>query len=132
MYTDERIKKVNKVIKDIIFDYEGRVASELYVNLQYQFKITGVKPMISVGELYDYLTVDVVIVGGDKIFTAYMKLIPNFIDSYYLVNDLSSSISDELQYFFGSERIRIHLNKDSINLSDEYQEIINNFDIKSF
>jgi predicted DNA-binding protein len=50
-------------------------------------------------------------------------------DEYYLKNRLSQSISEELQYFFGSDYVRITLDKEksSIKLSDELKEKIDNF-----
>ena len=63
------VKLVNKVIKDMVFTYEGQliVGFDWKAKFDYQFQIKGVRQMISVGELYDYLMVDVTIIDGDKI-----------------------------------------------------------------
>ena len=132
MYTEEKLRRVNKVIKDMVFTYEGRllVGLEWKTKFDYQFQIKGVRQMISVGELYDYLMVDVTIIDGDKMFLAAAKLMgSSFTNEYRLKNNLSTSISEELQYFFGSDYVRVTLDKEksSIKLSDELKEKIDNF-----
>jgi hypothetical protein len=135
IYTEEKLRRVNKVIKDMVFTYEGRiiVGLEWKTKFDYQFQIKGVRQMISVGELYDYLMVDVTIIDGDKMFLAASKLMGDSItNEYRLKNNLSTSISEELQYFFGSDYVRVTLDKDksSIKLSDELKEKINNFNFE--
>lgn len=135
MYTEEKLRRVNRVIKDMVFTYDGRiiVGLEWKTKFDYQFQIKGVRQMISVGELYDYLMVDVTIIDGDKMFLAAAKLMGSSItNEYRLKNNLSTSISEELQYFFGSDYVRVTLDKDksSINLSDELKEKINNFNFE--
>ena len=135
MYTEEKLKRVNKIIKDMVFTYDGRilVGLEWKTKFDYQFQIKGVRQMISVGELYDYLMVDVTIIDGDEMFLVSAKLMGSSItNEYRLKNNLSTIISEELQYFFGSDYVRVTLDKDksSINLSDELKEKINNFNFK--
>ena len=135
MDTEEKLRRVNKVIKDMVFTYEGRIIAglEWKTKFDYQFQIKGVRQMISVGELYDYLMVDVTIINGDKMFLASAKLMGSSItNEYRLKNNLSTSISEELQYFFGSDYVRVTLDKDksSIKLSDELKEKINNFNFE--
>ena len=134
MYTEEKLRRVNKVIKDMVFTYEGQliVGLDWKAKFDYQFQIKGVRPMISVGEWYDYLMVDVTIIDGDKMFLVSAKLMGMFItDEYLLKNNLSMNISEELQYFFGSDYVRVTLDKEksSIKLSDELKEKIENFDL---
>lgn len=134
MYSEEKLRRVNKVIKDMVFTYEGRiiVSLEWKTKFDYQFQIKGVRQMISVGELYDYLMVDVTIIDGDKMFLAAAKLMgPSITNEYRLKNNLSTSISEELQYFFGSDYgVTLDKDKSSINLSDELKEKINNFNFE--
>ncbi len=135
MYTEEKLRRVNKVIKDMVFTYEGQliVGLDWKTKFDYQFQIKGVRQMISVGELYDYLMVDVTIIDGDKMFLVSAKLMgSSFGNDYGFKNNLSTSISEELQYFFGSDYVRITLDKDksSIKLSDELKEKINNFNFE--
>ena len=136
MYTEEKLRRVNKVIKDMVFTYEGQliVGLDWKAKFDYQFQIKGVRQMISVGELYDYLMVDVTIIDGDKMFLVSAKLMgSSFTNDYLFKNNLSTSISEELQYFFGSDYVRVTLDKEksTIKLSDELKEKINNFNFES-
>ena len=136
MYTEEKLRRVNKVIKDMVFTYEGHIliGSGWKTKFDHQFQIKVVRQMISVGELYDYLMVDVTIIDGDKMFLVSAKLMgSSFTNDYLFKNNLSTSISEELQYFFGSDYVRVTLDKEksSINLSDELKEKINNFNFES-
>ena len=135
MYTEEKLRRVNKVIKDMVFTYEGQliVGLDWKAKFDYQFQIKGVRQMISVGELYDYLMVDVTIIDGDKMFLVSAKLMgSSFTNEYLFKNNLSTSISEELQYFFGSDYVRVTLDKEksTIKLSDELKEKINNFNFE--
>jgi hypothetical protein len=49
----EKIKKINKVIKDMVFTYKGPVSEYNNGEFQYQISISGQKHMISVGEYYN-------------------------------------------------------------------------------
>jgi hypothetical protein len=136
MYTEEKLRRVNKVIKDMVFTYEGQIliGSGWKTKFDYQFQIKGVRQMISVGELYDYLMVDVTIIDGDKMFLVSAKLMgSSFTNDYLFKNNLSTSISEELQYFFGADYVRVTLDKEksTIKLSDELKEKIDNFNFES-
>jgi hypothetical protein len=134
MYTEEKLRRVNKIIKDMVFNYDGKIFTPgLNIKFQYQFKITGQKKMISVGDYYDFLIVSVKIIGGDKdsiiIFNIFDKMGSNVTKDYMLTNRLSREISEELQYFFGPDHVRVHFGDNAITLGDEYQQEINDFDI---
>jgi hypothetical protein len=136
MYTEEKLRRVNKVIKDMVFTYEGQIliGSGWKTKFDYQFQIKGVRQMISLGELYDYLMVDVTIIDGDKMFLVSAKLMgSSFTNDYLFKNNLSTSISEELQYFFGADYVRVTLDKEksTIKLSDELKEKIDNFNFES-
>jgi hypothetical protein len=83
--------------------------------------------MISVGELYDYLQILVEVIDGDKkstvIFAVFKSLNANVIKEYRLRNSLDRYISEELNYFFGGEGVRIIIS--DIEFSEEYEEKIN-------
>ncbi len=129
MYTEERIKKVNKIIKDMVFSYEGEIYSGLNVEVDFQFQITGVKQMISVGDWHDHLVVDITIIDGDKRFGILHKLSDSLsIKDYRLLSGLNRVISEELAYFFNGD-FRVHIPNDSVKISDEYQEKINDIDL---
>jgi hypothetical protein len=128
MISEKHIEKINKIIKDMVFDFYGEIITPGFaIDFQYQFEITGQKKMISVGELYDYLTVSVEIVDGNdkatKIFAVLTELNTNIIKDYRLGNYLSRSISEDLEPFFTEGENRVIIDK--INISDEYQDKIN-------
>ena len=131
MYTEEKIRRVNKVIKDMIFDFEGEIHTGMHVNVEYQFQITGTRKMISVGEWYDFLVVDITIVDGDKRFDILSKIMPELITKEYrLLVNLDRSISDELVYFFDGSQPRIHIPSGGVKLSDEYLRKIDELDLQ--
>ena len=130
MYTEEKLRRVNKIIKDMVFECKGEIHSGMFVTVEYQFQITGVKKMISVGEWYDFLVVDVTIVDGDKRFDVLSKIMPEFVTKEYrLLVNLDRSISEELEYFFDGSQPRINIPNGGVKLSEEYQEKINNIDL---
>ena len=127
MISEKHIEKINKIIKDIVFDFHGEVVSPgLKADFQYQFQINGQRKMISVGELYDYLTVSVEILDGDekttKIFAVLTELNTNILKDYRLGIYLTTSITEDLTPFFreGEYRVRI----EDISISDEFQDKI--------
>ena len=101
MISEKHIEKINKVIKDMVFDYDGNIFTpDMSIDFQYQFKIIGQKKMISVGEYYDYLNVAVEIIdGGERtthIFAVFKAMSNNLTKDYILTNRLHNSISEEL------------------------------------
>jgi hypothetical protein len=128
MISEKHIEKINNVIKDMVFDYNGEIhISEVYANFKYQFKIIGQREMISVGELYDYLQILVEIIDGDEkstvIFAVFQSLNVDIMKEYRLRNSLDREITEELDYFFGGEGVRVAIS--NIKFSDDYQEKIN-------
>jgi hypothetical protein len=64
MLSDQQIEKINKTISNKVFNYRGPLINgvERNVNIDFKLEFLGYKQMISVGEYYDYLKVDVTIV----------------------------------------------------------------------
>ena len=127
MISEKHIEKINRVIKDMVFDYNGEVHIEgLHINFKYQFQIIGQREMISVGELYDHLQILVEIIDGDEkstvIFAVFSSLNVNILKEYRLRNTLTRDITEELDYFFGGEGVRIIIS--DIEFSEEYEEKI--------
>jgi hypothetical protein len=111
----------------MVFDYNGEIhMSEVYTNFKYQFKIIGQREMISVGELYDYLQISVEVIDGDEkstvIFAVFQSLNVDIMKEYRLRNSLDREITEELDYFFGGEGVRVMIS--SIEFSEEYEEKI--------
>lgn len=130
MYSDEKIRRVNKVIKDMVFECQGEIHTGMFVNIEYQFQITGTRKMISVGEWYDFLIVDITIVDGDKRFDILSKIMPEFVTKEYrLLVNLDRSISEELEYFFDGRQPRIHIPRGGVKLSEEYKQKIDNLNL---
>jgi hypothetical protein len=124
----EKIKKINKVIKDMVFTYKGPVSEYNNGEFQYQISISGQKHMISVGEYYNYLIMDVVIIDGSPMTTLFIKYLPYILSDYKTLNYLSREISEELQYFFGVEHVRVVYSDEKIKVSEEYQHKIDNIE----
>jgi hypothetical protein len=124
--SEEKIKKINKVIKDMVFTYKGPVSEYNNGEFQYQISISGQKHMISVGEYYNYLIMDVVIIDGSPMTTLFIKYLPYILSDYKTLNYLSREISEELQYFFGVEYVRVVYSDGKIKVSEEYQQKIDN------
>jgi hypothetical protein len=82
--------------------------------------------MISVGEYYDFINVLVEIIDMDertkKIFSVLKALETNLSTDYRLNNYMERSISEELQYFFSGDYVRVKIV--DIELSEELKEKI--------
>ena len=133
MISEKHIERINKVIKDMVFDYDGKIFTpDLNIEFQYQFIITGQRRMISVGEYYDHLDVLVEIIDGNerttKFFVVFKTLNDNLNKDYMLNNKLGNSISDELSYFFGEDYVRVRLVK--TQFSEEYKQKIDDMSLK--
>ena len=133
MISEKHIERINKVIKDMVFDYDGKIFTpDLNIEFQYQFIITGQRRMTSVGEYYDHLDVFIEIIDGNerttKFFVVFKTLNDNLNKDYILTNYLGNSISDELSYFFGEDYVRVRLVK--IQFSEEYNQKIDDMSLK--
>ena len=136
MISEKHIERINKVIKDMVFDYNGKIFTpDLNIEFQYQFIITGQRRMISVGEYYDHLDVLVEIIDGNerttKFFVVFQTLNDNHFNlnkDYILTNYLVNSISDELSYFFSEAYVRVKLVK--TQFSEQYKQKIDDMSLK--
>jgi hypothetical protein len=127
MISEKHIERINKVIKDMVFEFEGNIFTpDLRVNFEYQFAITGQRKMISVGEYYDYLEILVEIVDTDEKslkFLAIFNLLKNDINQDYILKTrLDNAISEELSYFFNESYVRVMIVK--IQFSEELKNKI--------
>jgi len=127
MISEKHIERINKVIKDMVFEFEGNIFTpDLSVNFDYQFAITGQRKMISVGEYYDYLEILVEIVDTDEKslkFLAIFNLLKNDINKDYILKTrLDNAISEELSYFFNESYVRVMIVK--IQFSEELKNKI--------
>jgi len=129
MISEKHIERINKVVKDMVFEFEGNIFTpDLRVKFEYQFTITGQRKMISVGEYYDYLDVLVKIIDADEHSTkllAVFKLLNNDVNNDYILKTrLDNALSEELSYFFNESYVRVQIVK--VQIGEELQEKINN------
>jgi len=110
----------------MVFTYKGLVSDWAKAEFKYQFQIIGQKPMISVGDWYNFLIVSVLVVDGSNNTTLFLKYMTTLLTEYRTLRNLNYSISDELQYFFDGDYVRINIEKDNVRLSDEFQMKIKN------
>jgi len=127
MISEKHIERINKVIKDMVFEFEGNIFTpDLSVKFEYQFAITGQRKMISVGEYYDYLNVLVEIVDADERslkFLAIYNILKNDINKDYILKTrLDNVLSEELSYFFNESYVRVMIVK--IQFSEELKNKI--------
>ena len=129
MISEKHIERINKVVKDMVFEFEGNIFTpDLSVKFDYQYTITGQRQMISVGEYYDYLDVLVEIVDADEKslkFLAVYNLLKNDINKdYILTSRLNNSIGEELAYFFAEDYVRVKIVKTQFS-----EELKNKIDV---
>jgi hypothetical protein len=129
MISEKHIERINKVIKDMVFEFEGNIFTpDLKVKFDYQFTITGQRQMISVGEYYDYLDILVEIVDADEHSTkllAVFKLLNNDVNKDYILKTrLNNALSEELSYFFNESYVRVTIV--GVEIGEELQEKIDN------
>jgi hypothetical protein len=127
MISEKHIERINKVIKDMVFEFEGNIFTpDLNIKFEYQFAITGQRKMISVGEYYDYLDVLVEIVDADERslkFLAIYNILKNDINKDYILKTrLDNALSEELSYFFNESYVRVMIVK--IQFSEELKNKI--------
>jgi len=127
MISEKHIERINKIIKDMVFEFEGNIFTpDVNIKFEYQFAITGQRKMISVGEYYDYLEILVEIVDTDEKslkFLAIFNLLKNDINKDYILKTrLDNAISEELSYFFNESYVRVMIVK--IQFSEELKNKI--------
>ena len=129
MISEKHIQRINNVIKDMVFEFEGEVFTpDLKIKFDYQFTITGQRQMISVGEYYDYLDILVEIVDADEHsikLLAVFKLLNNDVNKDYILKTrLNTALSEELSYFFNESYVRVTIV--GVEIGEELQEKIDN------
>ena len=129
MISEKHIQRINNVIKDMVFEFEGNIFTpDLKVKFDYQFTITGQRQMISVGEYYDYLDILVEIVDADEHSTkllAVFNLLNNDVNKDYILKTrLNNALSEELSYFFNESYVRVTIV--GVEIGEELQEKIDN------
>jgi hypothetical protein len=140
MFTEKEIEKINKFLSNQTFECSstligGRDMPYFNFNFEYQFAITGIKQMISVGEWYDNVKVYVEIIDIEDKFKKFYGILGKhynkeeltnifFKKEYVFTHRLNECISDTLKYFTSDEFVRIYF--DNIIMSDNLYETIKN------
>lgn len=117
MVEEKKIEKVNEILESMVSTYNGYsgdVFSEL--KFDYTIHIDNQRPMISVGEYYDHLFVNLLNVKFNDDYTEEVfKVITNGLKTKRLsdislatVNFLRREIIEEFKYFFNDD-VRIVL-----------------------
>jgi hypothetical protein len=122
MISQNFIEKINELVGNKTFKYSGELisGSPNNINIEYRFQITGVKKMISVGEYYDYLLINVTIIGLNDPLS---RLVFGFDEKnkhhnfeamfktqlYPFYNGLNQAIASYLR-FFDNDYVRITIN----------------------
>ena len=101
MFTPKEIQSLNQSISNKEFETkvylmpESRSESD-DKSVTYSFKIVGIKPMISVGEWYDYVAYDVTILDASD----------NLKKDSYILRNVNYEINNTLSYFGEGEHAR--------------------------
>jgi dsDNA-binding SOS-regulon protein len=133
MLTEKEQDSINRVLKNHIIEYYGDFLFEGdSVKFYFKIKLDGTRKMMSVGEYYDYVIVDVIFVDADervkKILAILVgknkeRLLEFLKNDYRFSNNIIRTISDELMYFSDGDYVRVHLK--SMDLSDKLFDDIN-------
>ena len=141
MFSEKEIEKINRFLSNQTFECSSTLIGGRdmpYFNFEYQFAITGIKQMISVGEWYDNVKVYVEIIDIEDKFKKFYGIIGNnynkeeltnifFKKEYVFTHSLNECISENLKHFTSDEFVRIYF--DNIIMSDGlYDEIKNTED----
>jgi len=136
--TEKEINDINRYLEGKTFSDNVRFWSsdEPDFEVEYKFKILGTKKMISVGEYYNHLILDIEIVDADDITTqifgiyakrmgGFKKRIENMVkDNYLLMTDITNSIRELLKYF-STGYVRTTVN--NITISNSFIKKIEEF-----
>jgi len=121
MISERQINLINKIVSKKTFKYVGEIIHgvDQPADIDYKFRITGHKKMMSVGEYYDYLLLEVIITGvhdpvSKLIFTPEStdagKAVARMFESqlYRFYSSLNQETMDYLKYFndSGEEFVR--------------------------
>jgi hypothetical protein len=135
MISEETQSSINKFLKSQTFEYVGPIIMDTSFTINYKFKLSGIKKMISVGEYYDYQIVDIEIIDIDDKLKKILKILLNgwtegeiinwLKKEYRFIHHLNSNISETLFYFSDGDFVRTDIRELKFNdtLYDEIQNI---------
>lgn len=135
MISEETQSSINKFLKSQTFEYVGPVIMDTTFTINYKFKLSGIKKMISVGEYYDYQIVDIEITDIDDKLKKILKILLNgwtegeiinwLKKEYRFIRHLNGNIGETLFYFSDGDFVRTDIRELKFNdtLYDEIQKI---------
>lgn len=138
MFSEKEIEKINRFLSDQTFECSSTLIGGRDMplfNFEYQFAITGIKQMISVGEWYDNVKVYVEIIDIEDKFKKFYGIIGDsyskeeltnifFKKEYVFTHRLNECISETLKHFTSDQFVRIFF--DNIIISDKLFDEIKN------
>ena len=97
MFTQEEISKINKSVSKQEFETPVYIYPDDKSNtsVTYTFEIVGIKPMISVGEWYDYAVYDVTILDANETLKKWMAIAIKIFYEY----KTEEPLKQRLEYF---------------------------------
>jgi hypothetical protein len=145
VFTPKEIRAINQIVSNSSFETEVLLSldSDTKNNrITYSFEIIGIKPMISVGEFYDYVVYDITILDASDKLKKFFNIVVNFFiksfgkedakqklknylkkEGYILIN-INNEINNTLSYFVGGGYP--HSTMNDVYISDElFEEIMN-------
>jgi hypothetical protein len=138
MITEKDQIFINNFLKNEVIEFKSEVVGGNFM-LDYKMKLVGTKKMISVGDYYDYVLIDVQIVDSEERFKKFLKVLTTYMNDkektiswlrseYLFMVSLQQSIRENLLTFAsGGESVRVTINE--FTLSDQFYEDIKNTEI---
>ena len=137
MFSEKEIEKINRFLSDQTFECSSTLMGNrgMTFNFEYQFAITGIRQMISVGEWYDNVKVYVEIIDVEDQYKKFYGILGKsfdkekianvfFKEEYTFTHSLNGCISDTLKHFTSDQFVRIFF--DNIIISDNLFDEIKN------
>jgi len=138
MITEKDQIFINNFLKNEVIDFKSEVVGGNFM-LDYKMKLVGTKKMISVGDYYDYILVDVQIVDSEERFKKLLNVLTTYMkdkektvlwlrSEYLFMVSLGQSIRENLLTFAsGGKSVRVTINE--LTLSDQFYEDIKNTEV---
>jgi hypothetical protein len=138
MITEKDQIFINNFLKNEVIDFKSEVVGGNFM-LDYKMKLVGTKKMISVGDYYDYVLVDVQIVDSEERFKKLLNVLTTYMkdkektvlwlrSEYLFMVSLGQSIRENLLTFAsGGKSVRVTINE--LTLSDQFYEDIKNAEV---
>lgn len=138
--SQEEIDLINKILKPQVFEDNVDFIFDTDANIHFKINVKGTKKMISVGEYYDYIVVDVTLIDFDQstkkilnIFTRDLRdsdqrceFLLNWLKKdYRFMRGLISAVSGVLS-LFSDNKDHVRVTIDNIIISDYLKDSVDN------